>query len=652
MCGIAGQLTRSNSAIDIVESTTGMIEQLTHRGPDNMGIWKDKSSGICLAHRRLSILDLSPEGHQPMHSVNGRYILAFNGEVYNHKELRKELDGIELSQETGSPEKKWRGYSDTEVMLAAITQWGVYEATKRFNGMFAFALWDRSEKDLYLVRDRIGEKPLYFGWVGETLLFGSELKALCAYSNWQGEIDRNALTKYMQFNYIPTPYTIYKGIRKLESGSIARISSNGVNRQFDLQRYWSLHDVVMQPRKNISDASAIEEAESVLSASVKRQMVADVPLGAFLSGGVDSSLIVALMQSQSMRPVRTFTIGFHEAAFNEAQHALAVADHLETEHTEFYVSPQDAMNVIPLLPTLYDEPFADSSQIPTYLVSKLTREHVIVSLSGDGGDELFGGYNRYSWGRNIWDRIKYFPLPLRQAFARLLCVPSPRTWDQLFSIFGMLLPKQYRYSSAGDKLHKLAKLVGATSPSDVFLELISLWEGMDLVCNSDAALSVTLDTSQSSGSLDFTEFMMFMDTQSYLPDDIMVKVDRASMGVSLESRAPFLDHKLIELAWSLPLDMKIRHGQGKWLLRQILYKHVPRKLIERPKMGFGVPIDSWLRGPLREWAEELLDESKIRSDGYLNATLVRKKWDEHLSGKRNWQHHLWGVLMFQAWLNK
>jgi len=647
MCGIAGQLVRSTNNIDLAKSTAGMIEKLTHRGPDDTGIWKDESLGICLAHRRLSILDLSPQGSQPMCSNDGRFIVAFNGEIYNHNQLRKELEG------TNSPDStiQWKGHSDTEVMLAAISRWGIYDATKRFTGMFSFSLWDRSEKKLYLVRDRIGEKPLYYGWIGKTLLFASELKALRAHPDWQSEIDRNALALYMQFNYLPAPYTIYKGIRKLEQGCIAKISGNGSVDNIELQRYWSLQDVVSQPRQDISDTSAIDQVESILTASVKRQMVADVPLGAFLSGGVDSSLIVALMQSQSTDPVRTFTIGFHETSFNEADHAVAVANHLGTEHTEFYVSPQDAINIIPLLPTLYDEPFADSSQIPTYLLSKLTRDHVTVSLSGDGGDELFGGYNRYSWGRNIWNRIKYFPLPLRQVFAALLYKPSPSSWDKLFSIFELLLPNRFHYSSAGDKLHKLAKLIGATSANDVFFELISLWKGTDIVLGSKTVQTLATDPSHWPSNLDFSEFMMYQDTQVYLPDDILVKVDRASMGVGLESRAPFLDHQLIELAWSLPLNMKIRNTQSKWLLRKILYKYVPRDLIERPKMGFGVPIGDWLRGPLRDWAEELLDESRIRSAGYLEAAPIRKKWNEHLSGKRNWQHHLWGVLMFQAWLD-
>ncbi|MBL1140655.1 MAG: asparagine synthase (glutamine-hydrolyzing) [Proteobacteria bacterium] len=651
MCGISGLLTKTPGVIDISKSSEAMISTLAHRGPDDEGIWNDNTVGVSLAHRRLSILDLSPEGHQPMSSVNGRYIMVFNGEIYNYEKLRKELESTSSLQENICPDLKWRGHSDTEVMLAAIVKWGVEGAVKRFIGMFAFALWDREEKKLYLVRDRIGEKPLYYGWVGDVFLFGSELKALRAYPKWHSDIDRSVLARYLQFNYVPSPYSIYKGIKKLEPGCIAEISSDAVNNEINIRRYWSMDVGLGQSLQSIDDKTAIDNLEVLLSESVKRQMAADVPLGAFLSGGIDSSLIVALMQKQSLQPIKTFTIGFNEASFNEAEHALSVAKHLGTEHTELYVSPQDAMDVIPLLPALYDEPFADSSQIPTYLVSRMTRKHVTVSLSGDGGDEFFGGYNRYTWGQNIWDRIKLLPLPLRRAFASTLRAPSPHTWDKLFSIFKYMLPARYRYSSAGDKLHKLAKLLGAVSPNDIFIELISLWEEKSIVLGSEMKASTVTDQSQWSENLGFTEFMMYMDAKTYLPDDIMVKVDRAAMGVSLESRAPFLDHKVIEYACSLPLNLKIRNGQGKWLLRQILYKYVPQNLIERPKMGFGVPIDSWLRGPLRNWAEELLDENRMRSASYLNTTMVRNKWEEHLSGKRNWQYHLWGVLMFQSWLN-
>lgn len=621
-----------------METTELMASRIFHRGPDDTGLWLDKTFGICLAHRRLSILDLSREGHQPMLSADGRFVMVFNGEIYNYTELRREL-----------PEMAWRGHSDTEVMLAAISHWGLLKAVQRFVGMFAFALWDRREKQLYLVRDRAGEKPLYYGWVGSIFMFGSEIKALCAHPGWKAEIDRDALALYLQFNYIPAPFTIYRGIRKLEAGCIARIDPAQKGSQIEIQRYWSLQEVVSRPRRDISSALAIEQGEGILSQSIRDQMVADVSIGAFLSGGIDSSLVVALMQKQSARPVRTFTIGFHERAYNEADHAALVARHLGTEHTEFYVTPQDALDVIPLLPALYDEPFADSSQIPTYLLAQLTRQHVTVSLSGDGGDEFFGGYNRYFWGDNIWNRVKRVPLPVRKVSAQMLRVLSPESWDRVFSFMGPALPKRLRYSALGDKLHKLANLLGARQASEVFLDLISLWDGKAVVLGTQPSLTESRNPFLCQSGLDFTEYMMCMDALTYLPDDIMVKVDRATMGVGLESRTPFLDHRVMEFAWSLPLDLKICHGQGKWLLRQILYKHVPRELIERPKMGFGIPIDSWLRGPLRDWAEALLDESRLRREGYFVPGPIRQKWEEHLSGKRNWQYHLWGVLMFQAW---
>lgn len=640
MCGVTGQIISppGMSGGNLAETTALMARQLTHRGPDDTGMWQDETTGICLAHRRLSILDLSREGHQPMFSADGRFIMAFNGEIYNYAELRSDL-----------PEVAWRGHSDTEVMLAAIAQWGLAKAVGRFVGMFAFALWDRLEKQLYLVRDRIGEKPLYYGWIGNIFMFGSELKALCAHPGWKAEVDRDALALYLQFNYIPAPFTIYRGIRKLEAGCIARIDPAQKDSQIEIQRYWSLQEVVSRPRRDISSALAIEQAEGILSQSIRDQMVADVSIGAFLSGGIDSSLVVALMQKQSARPVRTFTIGFHERAYNEANHAALVARHLGTEHTEFYVTPQDALDVIPLLPALYDEPFADSSQVPTYLLARLTRQHVTVSLSGDGGDEFFGGYNRYFWGDNIWNRVKRIPLPVRKVSAQMLRAFSPESWDRVFSLMGPALPKRLRYSALGDKLHKLANLLGVRQASEVFLELISLWDGKAVVLGTQPTLKESRNPLLCQSGLDFTEYMMCMDALTYLPDDIMVKVDRATMGVSLESRTPFLDHRVMEFAWSLPLDLKIRHGQGKWLLRQILYKHVPRELIERPKMGFGIPIDSWLRGPLRDWAEALLDESRLRREGYFVPGPIRQKWEEHLSGKRNWQYHLWGVLMFQAW---
>ncbi len=640
MCGIAGQLVfgRDIARENLLEITTKMVLQLAHRGPDDMGIWSDNASGIYLAHRRLSILDMSSEGHQPMASSSGRLTIVFNGEIYNHAELRQQLPG-----------HAWRGHSDTEVMLAAVSQWGVLEAVRRFVGMFAFALWDKAERQLYLVRDRMGEKPLYYGNMAGHFIFGSELKALRAHPLWEAEVDRDALALYLKLNYIPAPFTIYQHIRKLEPGCIARIDGTRTDGHVETQRYWSFGDNAKTSRDGIMPARAVDQVEEALSQAIEGQMVADVPVGAFLSGGIDSSLIVALMQKQSAGKVRTFTVGFNESAFNEAEHAKAVAAHLGTSHTEFYVTPRDALDVIPLLPTLYDEPFADSSQIPTYLVARLTRAHVTVSLSGDGGDELFGGYNRYVWGGKLWAWIKLLPLPGRQAVARLIRVLSPQDWDRVFSFFNGAIPRRMRYNAPGDKLHKLARLLGARHASEVYFDLTSLWHGIEMVAGSRFISTIANDASRWPAGLGLPEFMMHADSQSYLPDDILTKVDRATMGVSLESRAPFLDHRVAELASSLPLDLKIREGQGKWILRQILYKHVPRELIERPKMGFAIPIDSWLRGPLRDWAETLLGEARLRSEGYFDPLPIRKKWEEHLSGQRNWQNELWGVLMFQAW---
>jgi asparagine synthase (glutamine-hydrolysing) len=651
MCGFAGFFTPLSNASDerLNVSATHMANALLHRGPDDCGIWVDSEVGIALGHRRLSIVDLSPQGHQPMLSACGRFVIAFNGEIYNHEIIRRELDTLHACP-------SWRGHSDTEVMLAAIAHWGVVEAIKRSIGMFALALWDRKERVLHLIRDRLGEKPLYYGWMGDVFLFGSELKALRAHPAWGGEINRDALAALMRHNYIPAPYSIYKGIFKLLPGTILSLSFDGAakNRFCTPMPYWSVEEVAESGVANPfsgTEEDAIEHLDGLLRQSVRQQMVADVPLGAFLSGGVDSSAVVALMQAQSDRPVKTFTIGFHEAGYNEAEHAKAVAQHLGTEHTELYVTPEQAMAVIPRLPTLYDEPFADSSQIPTFLVSQLARQHVTVSLSGDGGDELFGGYNRYFWGRDIWKRIGWMPSEMRVLIGKMLKGVSPQRWDDIFARLGPLLPSKLRQRIPGDKLHKLAEILGARQPEEMYQGLVSHWKDPDaLVIDGHEPPTVLTDRSQWADLEDFSHRMMYLDTMTYLPDDILAKVDRASMGVSLESRVPLLDHRVVEFAWRLPLSMKIRNGQGKWILRQVLYKYVPKELIERPKMGFGVPIDSWLRGPLREWAEDLLDEGRLRREGYFHPEPIRVKWLEHLSGKRNWQYHLWDVLMFQAWL--
>lgn len=645
MCGIAGFLSPQGTREEAGRTIRRMTDTLIHRGPDDGGVWEDTRSGVALGNRRLAIVDLSPEGHQPMHSASGRYVLAFNGEIYNFWALREELEGL------GHP---FRGHSDTEVMLAAFTEWELEGALERFNGMFAFALWDREERSLYLARDRLGEKPLYYGWMGETLLFSSELKALKVHPTFRGEISRNALALYLRYQYIPAPYTIYEGISKLSPGT--RLTIDEAGNVSGPVPYWSAKEAAERGVTNPfsgSDTEAVDELDGMLRDSVRMRMVADVPLGAFLSGGIDSSAVVAAMQSQSDRPVRTFSIGFYEEEYSEAEHAKAVARHLGTEHTELYVTPEEAMSVIPKLPTLYDEPFSDPSQIPTYLVSQLARRHVTVSLSGDGGDELFAGYNRYFWVESIWGKVGWMPSGLRGALAEALTAVSSQGWDRAFKKLGPVLPTKARQRIPGDKLHKLAEVLTVKNPEAMYLNLVSLWKRPDSVVIGGSEPLVTLtDPGRWADLPDLTQRMMYLDTVTYLPDDILVKVDRASMGVSLEGRVPFLDHRLVEFAWRVPLGMKIKDGKSKWLLRQVLNQYVPKKLIERPKMGFGVPIDAWLRKPLRGWAEALLDERRLRREGFFHPRPIREKWAEHLSGKRNWQYPLWDVLMFQAWLEE
>ncbi|MGZ5092905.1 MAG: asparagine synthase (glutamine-hydrolyzing) [Burkholderiales bacterium] len=646
MCGLCGflQIDRVIEPSSMTTVVERMADTLFHRGPDDSGTWIDKDAGIALGHRRLSIIDLSPEGHQPMTSHSGRYVMAYNGEIYNFRELRKELerDGVQ-----------WRGHSDTEVMLAAFEAWGVEGALQRFNGMFAFALWDRNEKALHLARDRLGEKPLYYGWAGKTFLFASELKALKAHPAWRAEIDRNALAAYLRHNYVPAPYSIYTGIAKLPPGHRIKLMAHDTG-PVRTEPYWSLREAAEAGVANpldVDDETAVEELDRLLRDAIARRMVADVPVGVFLSGGIDSSTVVALMQAQSSRPVRSFSIGFAEEAYNEARHAKAVAQHLGTDHTELYVTPQQAMSVIPKLPLIYDEPFADSSQIPTFLVSELARKHVAVTLSGDGGDELFCGYVRYFWGRRIWNRIGRLPYGLRTLTAAALRSLSPSSWNVLFAGMNRLMSSTAVGELTGDRVHKLANVLAVSSPDALYHGLVSHWpQPQSMVHGSREPLTALTDRTQWARLSDFTQRMMFLDAVTYLPDDILVKVDRASMAVSLEARVPMLDHRVVEFAWRVPLSRKNRNDQGKWLLRQVLYRYVPPALIDRPKMGFGVPIDSWLRGPLRGWAEDLLCEHRLRDQGYFDPAPIRQKWAEHTSGGCNWQYWLWDILMFQAWL--
>ena len=627
------------STAELPSSVRGMVASIRYRGPDDFGVWCDERVGIGLGHARLSIIDLSPEGHQPMVSASGRYVISYNGEVYNFAELRSELDAVG---------QKFRGSSDTEVMLAAFEEWGIEKAVRRFVGMFAFAIWDRVERHLTLARDRLGEKPLYYGWCGKTFLFGSELKALCAHPSWRGDINRGVLASYMRYGYVPLPHSIYLGICKLLPGTWLKISADDPPGHMPVPiTYWSVRKVAMQePLTDLSDAAATDALDFLLRQAVGRQMISDVPLGAFLSGGIDSSTIVALMQCQSSRPVRTFSIGFSESDYDEARYAKLVAAHLGTDHTEVYLSAEEALGVIPRLPEIYDEPFGDSSQIPTHLVATLARKHVTVALSGDGGDELFGGYNRYFWGRSIWHRIAPVPQGVRHGVGRMMTALSPAAWDCI----GKLLPRRLRQPTLGDRIHKLASVIDVDGPDELYRRLVSQHREPGSLIVGDDETPIWADAEAAAfGRSDFTERMMFHDLVGYLTDDILTKVDRAAMAVSLETRVPLLDHHLVEFAWRLPLSMKIRDGQGKWLLRQVLYRYVPRDLIDRPKQGFGIPLDAWLRGPLREWAEELLDEHRLRREGYLHPAPIREKWDEHLSGRRNWQYWLWNVLMFQAW---
>jgi asparagine synthase (glutamine-hydrolysing) len=643
-----------------------MTDAIIHRGPDDAGVWADAELGIVLGHRRLSIVDLSPAGHQPMHSASGRFVLAYNGEIYNHLDLRAELEA------TGAA-PCWRGHSDTETLLAAVEQWGLEATLRRTVGMFAIALWDRHERTLHLVRDRFGEKPLYYGWINGVFLFGSELKVLRAYPDFANPVCREALALYMRFTYVPAPRSIYRGIFKLEPGCLLSVYGQPPKmmdlqplrpaasmRGITLRRWWSMASVVEAGVNHqiVHEEEAVTALEARLSDAVRLQSLADVPLGAFLSGGLDSSLIVALLQKQGSQPVKTFTVGFEEAAFDESPHARRLAQQLRTDHAEIFVTANEAQAVIRDLPIIYDEPFADSSQIPTHLVCRAARNHVTVALSGDAGDELFGGYNRYFWGARIWRWLACVPHPLRQALSSAIANAPISAWDAAGVPLNAILPGNRVVVRVGDRAHKLALcLRGVRSVDDLYRNLVSTWQDPAAVVLNDVNGALVEPPSGLDDPLPVAgvgigqQRMMYLDSMTYLPDDILCKVDRAAMSNSLETRVPFLDHRVAELAWQLPLSMKIRGNQGKWALRQVLYKYVPRELVDRPKAGFAIPVGEWIRGPLRPWAESLLDEKRLATDGYFHPAPIVQRWTEHMSGRRDHTQSLWVVLMFQAWLD-
>jgi asparagine synthase (glutamine-hydrolysing) len=637
MCGIVGVWGGSSFDKQMGKS---MVSTIAHRGPDSQGSWVNDELRLSLAHCRLSILDLSSVAHQPMVSDCSNYVLVYNGEIYNHLDLRQELESAGVGG--------WRGHSDTETLLAALRFWGVEKTLKKLNGMFAFAFWHKQRKRLYLARDRMGEKPLFYGESRGTFLFASELKALTVHPDWQGDIDRDALALFMRYSYVPAPWSIYKGILKLPPAHFIVVSEGGHSISSP-QCYWDLGEIAETGSHSpiLNPEGMVDELDVLLRDAVKRRMASDVPLGSFLSGGYDSSIVTALMQAQSDHPVKTFTIGFHDQGYNEAHHAKEIAKHLGTEHTELYVTPEEAMGVIPMLPTIYDEPFSDSSQIPTFLVSQLARQNVTVSLSGDGGDELFCGYNRYLLGYRAWQKLRLFPPSIR----RLLAWTLNHTPGHVLDAMQMKLPQRFRVPNLSDRLPKLAEVLVHPDGESFYHQLVSHWKSPDQVVLGSTEHKTILSQPDSLPNISgLRERMMYLDMMTYLPDDILTKVDRASMAVSLEARVPLLDHRVVEFAWQVPTEYKYRDGKGKWLLRQVLYRYIPQDIMDRPKMGFGVPIESWLRGPLRDWAETMLNEKRLREEGYFDAGLIRQMWSEHILGKRRWHYYLWDVLMFQAWL--
>ncbi|MCO6432104.1 MAG: asparagine synthase (glutamine-hydrolyzing) [Deltaproteobacteria bacterium] len=650
MCGIVAAIDRT--AGEAARCAEIMANAIRHRGPDDYGVWTDSDVPLAIGHRRLSIVDVSVEGHQPMVSSSGRFVISFNGEIYNHSLIRKELTSLGHS---------FRGYSDTEVVLASFDEWGVVAAIERFVGMFAIILWDIKKRTLTLIRDRLGIKPLFYGG-GSQFMAASELKALKARPGSSLNVDRSALALYLRYGYVPAPYSIYEGIFKLEPGCILELSEtdlkldrlkDGLESIRDKYiRYWSAEAVARHGIENPFQGSQVEVEEwleELLTDSVKLRMIADVPLGAFLSGGIDSSLIVALMKKNSSSPIKTFCIGFHEKQYDEGEYARRVADYLGTDHTEMYLDAQDSLDVIPLLPSMFDEPLGDPSQIPTYLVSKMARASVTVALSGDGGDELFGGYERYAWTVRLWNLLSFCPAQLKKLFAFSVNSTPARLWEILFSLAGLVSKEIGAIKMPSEKLLKAAELFGERTPEKIYTGLTTHWKDSEIIVNSSQPVTFSFPSCTPPGDMDLWEKMTFIDLVTYLPGDILTKLDRASMAASLEARVPLLDHRVVEFCLSIPNSMRFAINDPKHLLKRILYRHLPRSLVDRPKQGFNVPIGDWLRGPLRGWAEDLLSENRLRQEGYFEPREIRNKWEQHLSGRRNYQVELWTILQFQSW---